>query len=109
MRSPMSRARVANLNRMNEENAFDNEESGTNKSQRNGVLSTDHACGLHTMNEENATDDKESGTNKSRRYGMSFLCGGFVFVLGGCCVGRGFVVVLLSWARRCHMHASRIK
>ena len=89
MRSPMSRARVANLNRMNEENAFDNKESGTNKSRRDGVLSTDRACGSRTMNEENASDD------------VSFLCGGFVFVLVGCCVGRGFVVLCRSGLRCC--------
>ncbi len=104
MRLLMSCTRIANLNRMNEENTFDNKESGTNKSRRDGVLSTDRACGSRTMNEENTSDDEESWTNKSRRYGMSFLCGGFVFVLVGCCVGRGFVVVLLSWARQCHMH-----
>jgi hypothetical protein len=109
MCSPMSRACIANLNRMNEENAFDNEESGTNKSQRDGVLSTDRACGSRTMNEENASDNKESGTNKSRRYGVSFLCGGFVFVLNGCCVVWGFVVVSLSCARWFHVHALRIK
>ena len=58
MRSLMSRARVADLNRMNEENTFDNEESGTNKSRRDGVLSTNRVCGSCTMNEENASDDK---------------------------------------------------
>ncbi len=78
----MSRARVANLNRMNEENAFDNDESGTNKSRRDGVLSTDHVCGSRTMNEENVSDGEESGTNKSRRYGVTFLCGGFCLYVG---------------------------
>ena len=51
---------------MNEENASDDEESGTNKSRCDGVLSSDRACGLRRMNEENVSDDEESGTNKSQ-------------------------------------------
>ena len=51
---------------MNEENASDDEESGTNKSQRDGVLSTNRACGSLRMNEENLSDNEESGTNKSQ-------------------------------------------
>ena len=85
---------------MNEENAFDDEESGTNKSRRDGVLSTDRACGSRTMNEENALDNKETGTNNSRRYGVSFLCGGFVFVLVGV-VSAGALLLC-----RCHARAN---
>ncbi len=69
---------------------FENKESRMNKSRRNEVLSTNRrAYGSHTMNKENALDD------------VSFLCGGFVFVLVGCCVGRGFVVLCWLGLRCC--------
>ena len=55
---------------MNEENASEDKESGTNKSRRDGVLSTNRACGSRRMNEENASDDEESGTHKSQGYGV---------------------------------------
>ena len=77
---------------MNEENALDNEESGTNKSRHDGVLSTDCVCGLRRMNEENVSDDKESGTNMSRRYGVlstDRACGSQLFSKFSLCSSVG--------------------